>query len=129
MDLVLYIQIKEQNNIGFGIPLANWFREEMPGLNLIDADNYSDDLVINQELKMIQESSSCVLLIDADTDAKPGKTVKLIEALLRGKGQQVLVHLKGGNSTLEKMLKLGKRNFHQNLTDSALKQLILAAKR
>ncbi len=110
------------------MPMTDWFRQEFPDINLIDADSFSDDLVINQELKMIQESKSCILLIDADAGAKPGKTVKLIEALLRGKGREIVIHLKGGNNTLEKMLKLGKHSFYQNLPDSDFKQLMLSVK-
>lgn len=127
MDLVLYIQIKAKNNIQFGIPLAGWFRQRFSEAHLLDVDNFSEDLVIDQELSMLKEVKNCFLLIDAEPEAKPGKTVRLIEAIARSKELKSLIHLRGSNATIEKMLKLGKLNYHQNLSEEALKKLTISA--
>ena len=127
MDLLLYIQIKAQDNIRFGIPMADWYRKQFPEAQQLDADNFSEDLVINQELTMLKEAKSCLLLIDTEPEAKPGKTVRLIESIVRNKELKPVVHLKGSNAPIEKMLKLGKVAYHQNLSEETLKELILNA--
>ncbi len=128
MELALYIQIKALDQIAFGFPLSGWLKEQFPDITLLDADNFSDDLVINQELKMIKEAINCLLFIEAEPDARPGKTVRLIEFVLRNKQTRTFIHLKGDNEVLKKMFSLGKADFNKDLTDEDLKQDILVWK-
>ena len=107
--------------------MADWFREQFPEAQQLDADNFSEDLVINQELTMLKEAKSCLLIIDTEPEAKPGKTVRLLEAIIRDKELKSLIHLKGNNTTIEKMLTLGKVAYHQNLSEETLRELILKA--
>ena len=126
MELALYIQIKAQDQIAFGFPLSAWLKEQFPDITLVDADNFSDDLVINQELKMIKEADRCLLLVDIAPEIKPGKSIRLLEAVLRDKREYTFIQLNGSNTTFEKMLKLCKAEFSQNLTEEELKQAILS---
>ena len=121
----MYIQIKAQDQIAFGFPLSAWLKEQFPDITLLDADNFSDDLVINQELKMIKEALNCLLFIEVEPVARPGKTVRLIEFILRNKQTSTFIHLKGSNEVLEKMFSLGKAVFTQDLSEEDLKQDII----
>jgi len=124
VQAALYIQIKNRKAITFGFPLHNWLKDQFPYMLLLDADNFSDDLVIDQELKMLKPTQSCLLMIDAEPEAKPGKSIRLIEILLRDRDRQLTVHLKGRNEYIEKMLKLSKVAYHKNLAEEELKKTL-----
>ncbi|GAB5523409.1 MAG: hypothetical protein Roseis2KO_12810 [Roseivirga sp.] len=119
MPLLLYIQVKSQDQIGFGNPYSS-LAADSPNLLLLDADNYSEELVIDHQLKMLDQASQVILILDVATDSSPGKTVRLIERLLRKKGLNLSVFLKGNNAVIERMLKLSKTTVQSELSEQAL---------
>jgi len=124
--ILVYIQIKEREAIKFGNPYSSWFKANSPETVLLDVDNHSDGLVIEQELKMIKEADASILLLEVIPETSPGKAKKLIEALLRGKVKPELIHVNGQNETVEKMLKLSRVAYHHDLSEKELKALLLA---
>ena len=124
MQIILYIQVKPQEAIGFGNPYAAWLREELTEVVLLDADNHSEDLVIGQTLKMLAEAESTVLLIDSLPGASPGKASRLIESVFRNSAKCKLIHLAGENEVLKKMLKLSRSHYQQNLKTEDLKLVV-----
>lgn len=124
MQVLLYIQVKPPEAISFGNPFAAWVREQLPEIVLLDVDNHSDDYVIEQELKMLTEAESCALLIDSLPGVSPGKAIRLLESIFRKRVRCNLIHLAGENEVLEKMLKLSRSHYLQNLKPEALKKAI-----
>lgn len=127
MQVILYIQVKPSEAISFGNPFADWVREELPEIVLLDADNHSDDLVVDEELKILTKAQSSVLLIDASPEANPGKAARLLESVFRKRVNCRLIHLAGENALLEKMLKLSRVEYQQNLESGLLKKAISKA--
>ena len=124
MKLFLYIQIKGAQQIGFGNPIGNWLKEHQPERVLLEADNHSDDLVIQQEIKMLEEADDLMLWLDALPHEKPGKAVRLIEKVLRNKDINSTIYQSGSNELLERMLKLSGQSVHQVNGTSELKEHI-----
>ena len=124
MQIILYLQVKPKEAIGFGNPYAGWVQEELTEVVLVDADNHSEDLVIGQALKMLAEAESTVLLIDSLPGVSPGKASRLIESVFRNSARCKLIHLAGENELLKKMLKLSRSHYQQNLKTEDLKKEI-----
>lgn len=116
---LLYIQVKPPELIRFGNPYSK-LAVNNPDLLLLDADNHSEELVIDHQLKMLDQASQVVLILDVATDVTPGKTVMLIEKLLRKKELNLSVFLKGNNTMIERMLKLSKTRVESRLSEQAL---------
>ena len=106
MKLFLYIQIKAPLAISFGNPLASWLKENLPDFTQIEADNHSEDLVIQQELKMIDEASHLLVWLDVQPEDKPGKAVRLLERVLRKHEGNPQLFLSGENALISRMLKV-----------------------
>lgn len=119
MPLLLYIQVKSQKQVRFGNPYSP-LAVNNPDLLLLDVDNYSEELVIDHQLKMLDQANQVVLILDVTTGITPGKTVRLIEKLVRKKGLSLSVFLNGNNAIIERMLKLSKTRVQSQLSEEVL---------
>ncbi len=119
MPQLLYIQVKPQEQIRFGNPYSS-LAANNPDLLLLDADNHSEELVIDHQLKMLDQANQVILILDMANAIAPGKTVRLIEKLLRKKELSLSVFLNGNNAMIERMLKLSKTRVQSQLSEQAL---------
>lgn len=114
MQLLLYIQVKAAENIRYGNPFSSLAKNH-DGLILLDADNHSEELVINHQIQMLKEVKEIILVLDVIQDTSPGKTVRLIEKLIRQKDVTLRAFLHGTNTIVENMLKLSKATIQSGL--------------
>lgn len=126
MRVLLYLQVKPAERIGFGNPWAKWMSENHPGVQLLDADNHSEDWLVSEQLKMLANSSKVVIILDLAENAKPGKAVKLLEKALRDQRIETLIFVQGENQLVEKMLKLSQKGFHKNTDENGIRKQISA---
>lgn len=125
MQLLYYIQVKPLDKINFGNPY-NSLLTEVPKLIFLDADNHSEDFVIQQQIKLLEKAENVVLVLDVMPDAAPGKLVGLMEKLMRSKQLSPLIFLNGSNELIEKMLRLAHTEFHTNLKQEEIASSALA---
>lgn len=111
MHLLLYIQVKAGEDIIFGNPYSGLINVNNK-LMLLDADNHSEDLVINHQIQMIEEAASTILVLDVQPDIAPGGTIRLLEKLFRKKNLPLSIFLKGENAIVSNMLKLTSAQIH-----------------
>lgn len=123
MPLLLYIQVKSPDQIRFGNPYSVLVKTH-PELLLLDADNHSEELVIDHQLKILDQADQVVLLLDVAPEVAPGKTVRLIEKILRKKSPDMAVFLNGQNTVIERMLKLSKTAIQSQLSSQAISTAI-----
>ncbi|MCE7996251.1 MAG: hypothetical protein HEP71_29995 [Roseivirga sp.] len=123
MHLLLYIQVKANEDIQFGNPYSDLTNPD-ENLMLLDADNHSEDLVINHQIQMIEEATRVILILDVNHDIAPGSIVRLLEKLFRKKNSHVSIFLNGENAIIANMLKLTTGEIHSQLDQQSLKAAI-----
>lgn len=116
MQLLLYIQVKPSEEIRYGNPFSG-LSKHSDNLMLLDADNHSEELVINHQVELIKEAKEVILVLDVIPDSAPGKVVRLMEKLIRQKNLNLRVYLQGTNTAVENMLKLSKANVQSGLCE------------
>lgn len=121
MHLFLYIQIKPAQEIHFGNPFSKLVNDDE--ILFLDADNHSDEIVINHQVQSIKEANQITLVLDVSPDETIGKTVRLLERLLRQKRIPLQVLLHGQHQLIEKMLQLAKANLTRATHEQELQEL------
>lgn len=105
MTLYLYLQIKPLQRILFTSPLAGWLKNEAPEVIVFEADNHSDDFLMNKGKAFIDQADHLVLHLDLIGTEPPGSLSMLLEHIRKSK-KTVRCFVEGEHQLLHKMLSL-----------------------
>lgn len=88
----------------YQVPLKEWFNHHYPDFFLYDFDNFSEAMVIDYAVQLLNNAQKTVLILQAEPDSPLGSLLKLMPIVMRQK-QKVKVVFDGEHANLERMLK------------------------
>lgn len=121
--LLLYIEIIKEPTFDFHKPSLDTLKNTFPKLDTLDLDNHSENYLFDYALSAFQQESQGILYFHIkDTEAQLGKSILLLNKLIKKK-QQMLIFLEGNHLMLEKMMKIYP-NVYINVDNSEIEQKI-----
>jgi hypothetical protein len=106
MRSLLYIRLlAEGQTINYSNPILELVKNQFPDAGLLDIDSQSGELVLHYARQMLQDSERVAIVLDSTTtDAGFGKVFPLIELLLGG-GKEQLILFRNDHNRLLRMVK------------------------
>jgi len=120
----LYAKVTPEPSFEYQIPMKAAILSQLPDFYWYDFDNFSEGMIIDYVIQMVQQAENIVLLVNATPESNLGGLLKLIPQLHRQKNKIKAVLL-GEHAQLQKVLKpLGQLCF--NPSEAELQDFITA---
>lgn len=108
----------------YQFPLQDFFKEQFPDFFLYDFDNFSEGLLVDYAIQLLNLAQQVVFVVEAVPNSPLGCLLKFIPHLHRQK-TKVQAMLQGKHSLLQKML-TPLETFAHNLSEPAMIEFINA---
>ena len=118
----LYAKVTPEPSFEYQIPIKDQVLTQLPDFYWYDFDNFSEGMIIDYVIQMVQQAKNIVLIVNAKPNSALGGLLKLIPQLHRQKAKVKAV-FQGEHAQLQKVLKpLGQLCF--NPSDAELQAFI-----
>ena len=104
--LQAFIQVNIENEPAFSYqrPLLPWLTAQAPGLAVLDIDSFSDEMLVSQAGRLIQEAAAYAVYFKvAEPNAQLGAAFKLLEEIIRG-DKPALILTEGTHARLDAIM-------------------------
>ena len=121
----LVAKITRETSYEYQVPLKEWFKSFHPDFLVYDFDNFSEAMVVDYALQLVNNAQQVVLILQAEPDSPLGGILKLMPIVIRQK-QRVSVVFDGAHVAIERMLKpLGSvaRNVDEDTLKSVMEEI------
>ena len=100
MQALVLVTLAERSKFTFAQPLLAWLKKELPALQLVDIDNFSDSILVAGACRLVQEADQRALYFKVEPENIPlGASLKLLETVLQP-GKPTLLLLEGKHRQL-----------------------------
>lgn len=103
-NICFYIKLTPEPSFEYQVPEKAWIETHLPDFYWYDFDNFSEGVVVDYALQMLQQAQNIVLIIKAEPNSPLGGVLKVIPQLYRSKSQ-IKAIFRGDHAQLQKMLK------------------------
>ncbi len=102
--ICLYAKVTPEPSFEYQVPLKNKLLTQLPDFYWYDFDNFSEGMIIDYVVQMVQQAQSIVVVFQASSESNLGSLLKLIPHLHRQK-QKIKAIFLGEHAQLQKVLK------------------------
>ena len=103
-NICFYIKVTPEPSFEYQVLEKEWTKTHLPDFYWYDLDNFSEGVVVDYALQMLQQAQNILLIIKAEPNSPLGGILKIIPQLHRSKSQ-IKVIFQGDHAQLQKMLK------------------------
>lgn len=100
----LVVKITRETSYEYEVPLKEWFKNFYPDFFIYDFDNFSEAMVVDYALQLLNNAQQVVLILQAEPESPLGGILKLMPIVMRQKQKTKLV-FEGEHIAVERMLK------------------------
>jgi hypothetical protein len=105
MKALLYLRLlTEDQTIAYGNPVLEQLTKQFPDVAVLDVDSQSGELVLHYAKQLLQSAEQVIVCVDsASANADFGSVFPLLELLLEGQKEQLIV-FRNGHNRLQRMV-------------------------
>jgi hypothetical protein len=100
MKSFIYVDILEKNDFVYGHEVSDWVKREISGASLFDMDNFSEELIRNYALQLVEESHKTVFYFNVRNEVAVKRMLGFIEKILE-KRKKILFVIEGKAGFIE----------------------------
>ncbi|WP_299463841.1 hypothetical protein [uncultured Microscilla sp.] len=100
----LLLKITRDTSFDYQLPMKEWFNQHYPDFFVYDLDNFSEAMVTDYALKLLNNAQKIVFILQAEPNSPLGSLLKLMPVVMRHK-HKVKAVFQGEHKAIQQMLK------------------------
>jgi len=104
MQVFLFVNLTDAPSFAYQQPILQWVKEIAPATITLDLDTFSEELLVSQACRLLQEATSFIVYFRTENTEVPFRAAQKVVEELIWKDKPGTVLLEGGHRRLQLML-------------------------
>ncbi|PIQ22766.1 MAG: hypothetical protein COW65_01225 [Cytophagales bacterium CG18_big_fil_WC_8_21_14_2_50_42_9] len=128
MQVFLFVNLTDAPSFSYQQPILQWVKEIAPATITLDMDTFSEELLVSQACRLLQEATSFIVYFKTEAKEAPFRAAQKVVEELIWKDKPGTVLLEGQHRRLQLMLPARSHiSFQAGESAEALKPFLRAA--